>query len=207
EAYMAIRSKRQALCHGASQTLRSSTYRRQPNSCLSRSKDSRSVNPMDAVFNSIRRIRFRRGPQRLLGGMAGGIANGLNLDVWLVRLLMFLSFLLPFIGVVLYIVVWIGTPWQDGSIRWNGHYPISHQNTNAWVGTYSYPASICSTAVASESFKNLVMRSTSSVSPMAAAAGPSEYRARRKPRLGLCSQGIGPAPFQPAPRSESSPRW
>src|SRR5699024_12838076 len=113
---MAIRSKRQALCHGASQTLRSSTYRRQPNSCLSRSKDSRSVNPMDAVFNSIRRIRFRRGPQRLLGGIAGGIANGLNLDVWLVRVLMFLSFLLPFIGVVLYIVVWIVTPWQDGSI-------------------------------------------------------------------------------------------
>src|SRR5699024_6830531 len=123
EAYMAIRSKRQALCHGASQTLRSSTYRRQPNSCLSRSKDSRSVNPMDAVFNSIRRIRFRRGPQRLLGGIAGGIANGLNLDVWLVRLLMFLSFLLPFISVILCIVVWIVTPLQVGIIPLERTFP------------------------------------------------------------------------------------
>src|SRR5699024_11566179 len=43
EAYMAIRSKRQTLCHDVSQTLRSSTYNRQPHTCLSQSKDSRSV--------------------------------------------------------------------------------------------------------------------------------------------------------------------
>lgn len=71
---------------------------------------------MNSLFHSIRRIRFRRGPQRLLGGIAGGIADGIGVNVWLIRLLMFLSFLLPVIGVVFYIVVWILTPWQDGSI-------------------------------------------------------------------------------------------
>lgn len=71
---------------------------------------------MDSFFNSIRRLRFRRGPQRLLGGIAGGIANATNLNVWLVRVLVLLSFLLPLIGVVLYLIVWVVTPWQDGSI-------------------------------------------------------------------------------------------
>lgn len=78
--------------------------------------DSRSVNPMDSFFNSIRRMRFRRGPQRVLGGIAGGIANASNINVWLIRLLVLISFLLPFVGMVLYVVVWIVTPWQDGSI-------------------------------------------------------------------------------------------
>lgn len=71
---------------------------------------------MNSLFRSIRRIRFRRGPQRLLGGIAGGIANRFGINVWLVRLLVLLSFLLPVVGVVLYLVVWIVTPWQDGSI-------------------------------------------------------------------------------------------
>ncbi len=40
----------------------------------------------------------------------------------------------------------------------------------------------------------------------AAAATASAYRARRKPRLGACSHGIGPDPFQPDRRSASRPR-
>jgi len=83
---------------------------------LSLSENWRSVNAMNSLFRSIRRIRFRRGPQRLLGGIAGGIANRFSINVWLVRLLVLLSFLLPVVGVVLYLVVWILTPWQDGSI-------------------------------------------------------------------------------------------
>lgn len=71
---------------------------------------------MNSLFRSIRRIRFRRGPQRLLGGIAGGIANRFGINVWLVRLLVLLSFLLPVIGVLLYVVLWILTPWQDGNI-------------------------------------------------------------------------------------------
>lgn len=71
---------------------------------------------MDAIFNSIRRIGFRRGPQRLLGGIAGGIAARLAMNVWLVRLLILILFLLPVVGAGLYVVVWILTPWQDDSI-------------------------------------------------------------------------------------------
>lgn len=71
---------------------------------------------MNSIFNSIRRIAFRRGPQRILGGIAAGIAEGLGINVWLARLLILVSFLLPLVGVVLYVIVWILTPWQDGSI-------------------------------------------------------------------------------------------
>ncbi len=38
---------------------------------------------------------------------------------------------------------------------------------------------------------------TSSSSPIAAAAAPSECRARRNPRLGSCSHGTGPCPASP----------
>jgi phage shock protein PspC (stress-responsive transcriptional regulator) len=71
---------------------------------------------MSALFDAIRRGGFRRGPKRMLGGIAGGIASRFGMNVWLVRLLVLISFLLPFIGVLLYLVVWFLTPWQDGSI-------------------------------------------------------------------------------------------
>jgi len=44
------------------------------------------------------------------------------------------------------------------------------------------------------------------VSPMRCAAMASAYNARRKPRFGACSQGMGPEPFQPARRNASRPR-
>lgn len=78
--------------------------------------NERSVADMNSIFNSIRGFGFRRGPQRLLGGIAGGIADRIGINVWLTRLLILLLFLLPVIGWILYIVVWILTPWQDGSI-------------------------------------------------------------------------------------------
>lgn len=68
------------------------------------------------IFDTIRRMNFRRGPQRMLGGIAGGLAESLGANVWLVRLLVLISFLLPFVGWVLYAVVWVITPWQGGSI-------------------------------------------------------------------------------------------
>ena len=46
-----------------------------------------------------------------------------------------------------------------------------------------------------------------SASPTAWAARPSACSARRKPRLGSCSHGTGPWPFQPLRRSMSSERW
>ena len=71
---------------------------------------------MRAIFNSIRSLGFRRGPSRLVGGIAGGIAAATGLNVWLVRLLVLLAFLLPVVGLGLYLVIWALTPWQDGSI-------------------------------------------------------------------------------------------
>ncbi|WP_120004966.1 PspC domain-containing protein [Nesterenkonia muleiensis] len=71
---------------------------------------------MKRFFDSIRSLGFRRGPRRLLGGIAGGIAEGLGINVWLTRLLVLLSFLLPVVGVGLYFLVWALTPWQDESI-------------------------------------------------------------------------------------------
>lgn len=71
---------------------------------------------MDKAFNAIRSLGFRRGPSRLAGGVAGGIGAALGLNVWLARLLVLISFLLPVVGVGLYLVVWVLTPWQDGSI-------------------------------------------------------------------------------------------
>ncbi|KAB1643923.1 PspC domain-containing protein [Gulosibacter chungangensis] len=71
---------------------------------------------MSNIFDGIRKSRFRRGPSRLLGGIAGGLATTTGLNVWLVRLLVLLSFLLPVFGLGMYLVVWALTPWQDSSI-------------------------------------------------------------------------------------------
>lgn len=71
---------------------------------------------MRRFFDSLRNLGFRRGPKRLLGGVAGGIAVKYGMNVWLTRLLVLLSFLLPVLGLGAYLVVWAFTPWQDGSI-------------------------------------------------------------------------------------------
>ena len=71
---------------------------------------------MNTFFATLRGFRFRRGPQRLVGGIAGGLADLTGLDVWIVRVLVLLSFLLPVLGVGAYLVVWALTPWQDGTI-------------------------------------------------------------------------------------------
>ncbi|TLP95198.1 PspC domain-containing protein [Nesterenkonia salmonea] len=71
---------------------------------------------MERFFNIIRSSGFRRGPDRLLAGLAGSIAHRLGVNVWLVRLLVLISFLLPVIGLGLYLLLWALTPWQDGSI-------------------------------------------------------------------------------------------
>lgn len=71
---------------------------------------------MDTFFDSIRRTGFRRGPQRILGGVCGGVAARLGANVMVVRLLLLLAFLLPGIGWVLYVALWALLPWQDGTI-------------------------------------------------------------------------------------------
>lgn len=71
---------------------------------------------MNSFFNAIRNTGFRRGPQRLITGISGGLAVNLGMDVWLVRILILLAFLLPVVGLGVYALVWALTPWQDGSI-------------------------------------------------------------------------------------------
>ncbi|KAA9394503.1 PspC domain-containing protein [Kocuria coralli] len=71
---------------------------------------------MRKLFDSIRNLGFRRGPGRIVGGIAGGLAAATGINVWLVRLLVLLSFLLPVVGIGLYLLIWVLTPWQDDSI-------------------------------------------------------------------------------------------
>jgi phage shock protein C len=71
---------------------------------------------MDKFYATLRSIPLRRGPKRILGGIAGGIADKTGWDVTLVRIGVLLSFLLPFIGVGLYLVLWLLIPLHDDSI-------------------------------------------------------------------------------------------
>ncbi|MBK0331124.1 PspC domain-containing protein [Brachybacterium sp. MASK1Z-5] len=71
---------------------------------------------MRPLFDTVRSLGFRRGPRRLLAGIAGGIAARTGLNVWLVRLLLLIAFLLPFVGFAAYAVAWLLLPWQDDSI-------------------------------------------------------------------------------------------
>ncbi|SED88456.1 PspC domain-containing protein [Ruania alba] len=71
---------------------------------------------MTRFFDSIRQVGFRRGPSRIVGGICGGLADKAGISVTLVRVLVLLSFLLPVVGLGAYLVAWILTPWQNGSI-------------------------------------------------------------------------------------------
>ena len=71
---------------------------------------------MDKFFNSLRSMPLRRGPARMAGGVAGGIADKFGWDVTIVRIGMLLSFLLPVFGIAAYIVAWLLIPAQDDSI-------------------------------------------------------------------------------------------
>ncbi len=68
------------------------------------------------MFDQIRKISFRRGPKRWVGGICGGLAHQFGWDVRVVRIVVLLSFILPYIGVPTYLIAWALTPAQDGSI-------------------------------------------------------------------------------------------
>lgn len=71
---------------------------------------------MKPFFSFIRGLGFYRGPNRILGGIAGGIARHLGVSTGVVRLIMLILFLIPGIGVGTYLVVWILTPNSMGGI-------------------------------------------------------------------------------------------
>ncbi len=71
---------------------------------------------MSTFFDTIRRTGFRRGPERMVGGVCGGIARATRLNVWAVRVLTLVLFLIPGIGIGTYLVAWLLLPASDGSI-------------------------------------------------------------------------------------------
>lgn len=76
----------------------------------------RSLDDMNSFFDAIRSIGIRRGPNRVLGGVCGGIASRWNLDVTIVRLIVIVLMILPVLSWVAYAIAWVLLPWQDGVI-------------------------------------------------------------------------------------------
>lgn len=68
-------------------------------------------------FDSLRRSPIKRGPNRVLGGVCGGIAEKAGWNPNIVRVVTALAFLLPILGVGWYIAAWLLLPKaSDGSI-------------------------------------------------------------------------------------------
>ncbi|QNE15433.1 PspC domain-containing protein [Pseudarthrobacter sp. NBSH8] len=71
---------------------------------------------MDKFFSIVRGFGLKRGPQCWIGGVCGGIAAKLNVDVAFVRIAFLVFCLLPGPAVVLYITAWLVLPDQRDSI-------------------------------------------------------------------------------------------
>jgi phage shock protein PspC (stress-responsive transcriptional regulator) len=71
---------------------------------------------MDKFFSTVRGLGLKRGPQRWLGGVCGGIAARLNVDVAYVRIAFLLLSLLPGPAFVAYLAAWLLLPDQRNAI-------------------------------------------------------------------------------------------
>ncbi|MEA5453508.1 PspC domain-containing protein [Sinomonas sp. JGH33] len=71
---------------------------------------------MDSFFNSLRSSGLRRGPRRIVGGVLGGLAERLDIDVAFVRIIFVVLCFLPGPAVFAYLVAWAIIPDQNGSI-------------------------------------------------------------------------------------------
>ncbi|WP_104180841.1 PspC domain-containing protein [Arthrobacter sp. B0490] len=71
---------------------------------------------MQSFYRILRSSPVKRAPGGIFGGIASGIARQYGWRVSYVRIAMLLSFLLPFIGLPLYLVLWLLLPATDGSI-------------------------------------------------------------------------------------------
>lgn len=76
----------------------------------------RNVNAMDNVFSWIRNLGFRRGPDGVLGGVCAGIARSLRVEPNLVRLVTVALMIFAGLPLAAYLIVWVLTPAQNGSI-------------------------------------------------------------------------------------------
>ncbi|MET3809452.1 PspC domain-containing protein [Arthrobacter sp. UYEF3] len=71
---------------------------------------------MEKFFSIVRGLGLKRGPQRWLGGVCGGIAAKLNVDVAYVRIAFLLFALLPGPAFVFYLAAWLLLPDQRTAI-------------------------------------------------------------------------------------------
>ena len=71
---------------------------------------------MDKFFSIVRGLGLKRGPQRWLGGVCGGIDAKLNVDVAFVRIAFLLLSLLPGPAFVFYVAAWLILPDQRNAI-------------------------------------------------------------------------------------------
>lgn len=71
---------------------------------------------MEKFFSTVRGLGLKRGPQRWLGGVCGGIAAKLNVDVAFVRIAFLLLALLPGPAFVFYLAAWLLLPDQRNAI-------------------------------------------------------------------------------------------
>lgn len=67
-------------------------------------------------FDTLRRSPVRRGPDRIVGGICGGIAARFGWNPTAVRVITLALFLVPGIGLGTYLIVWLLLPRFDGSI-------------------------------------------------------------------------------------------
>lgn len=71
---------------------------------------------MDKFFSIVRGVGLKRGPQRWMGGVCGGIAARLNVDVAYVRIGYLLFALIPGPAFVFYLAAWLILPDQRNAI-------------------------------------------------------------------------------------------
>lgn len=71
---------------------------------------------MEKFFSIVRGLGLKRGPERWLGGVLGGIARRLNVDVAYVRIAFLLFCLLPGPAAIFYLLAWAILPDQRNVI-------------------------------------------------------------------------------------------
>ncbi|KRE79628.1 PspC domain-containing protein [Arthrobacter sp. Soil763] len=71
---------------------------------------------MEKFFSIVRGLGLKRGPERWLGGVCGGIAAKLNVDAAFVRIAFLLFALLPGPAFVFYLAAWLVLPDQRNAI-------------------------------------------------------------------------------------------
>jgi phage shock protein C len=71
---------------------------------------------MEKFFSIVRGLGLQRGPERWLGGVCGGLAAKLNIDVAFVRIAFLLLALLPGPAFIFYLAAWLILPDQRNAI-------------------------------------------------------------------------------------------